>query len=51
MFREEDSKIFYKLLDTFYKFFYLFHGQIIDLFDKYPDTFASILEDFTKNFD
>lgn len=51
MFREEDSRIFYKLLDAYYKFLYLFHGPIGELYEKYPDTFENIVEDFTKTFD
>lgn len=50
-FREEDSKIFYKLLDAYYKFFFLFHGPIKELYEKHPKTFEDICEDFTKNFD
>ena len=29
----------------------LFHGSVRELFNKHEDTFESILEDFTKNFD
>ena len=51
MFREEDSKIFYQLLDAYYKYFYLFHGSFRALFEGHEQNFASILEDFTKSFD
>lgn len=51
MFREEDSKIFYKLLDVYYRNFCLFHGLIKDLYQKYEDTFEQVLDDFTKNFE
>lgn len=51
LFREEDSKIFHKLLDTFHKAFYLFNGTIKNLFENFPDTFENIVEDFTLNFD
>ena len=51
LFREEDSKIFYRLLDAFYKYFSLFHGTFRDLYNAHPAAFDSILDDFTKNFE
>jgi hypothetical protein len=50
-FREEDSRIFHRLLDAYHRYFTLFHGNIRNLWDKNPYTFNSILEDFTKNFE
>ena len=51
LFREEDSKIFYRLLDTFHNYFILFHGPMRELWNKAEEQFDNILEDFTKNFD
>lgn len=34
LFREEDAKIFHKLLDVYYKYFTLFHGNMRDLWLK-----------------
>lgn len=51
LFREEDSKIFHKLLDAFYKYFTLFHGSIKGLQASQPLVFEQILDDFTKNFE
>jgi hypothetical protein len=34
LFREEDSKIFHRLVDAFHKYFQLFHGSIRGLFEK-----------------
>jgi hypothetical protein len=50
-FREEDSKIFHRLLDVYHKYFTLFHGNIRSLFEKHPFTFEQIIADFTKNFE
>ena len=51
LFREEDSKIFYKLLDVYYRYFSLFHGTFRDLHQKHEDTFEQVMDDFTKNFE
>ena len=51
LFREEDSKIFHKLIGVYYKFLVLFHGPVRDLWANHQDSFEDILEDFTKNFD
>ena len=51
LFREEDSKIFHRLLDAFYKYFQLFHGSMRELWTKYNPNFEPILADFTKNFE
>lgn len=51
LFREEDSKIFHKLLDIFHNYFRLFHGNMRDLWTRNQRNFESILEDFTKNFE
>jgi len=50
-FREEDSKIFYRLIDAYHRFFSLFHGSIRSTWDKHPTTFDQILGDFTKQFE
>lgn len=58
-FKEEDSKIFYKLLDMYYNLFTLYHHsfrklhekcQISCLDGKGDERFASIMEEFTNNF-
>ena len=51
LFREEDSKIFYKLLDVYYRYFSLFHGTFRELHQKHEDTFEQVMDDFTKNFE
>jgi hypothetical protein len=51
LFREEDSKIFHKLLDVYHKYFMLFHGNMKPLFETQPYQFESILDDFTRNFE
>lgn len=52
IFREEDSKIFLKVIDTYYKYFYLFHGEMRPFFDSISlENFQIIIEDFTKSFD
>ena len=38
-FREEDSKIFHRLLDAYHRYFTLFHGPIRILSEKHPFTF------------
>jgi hypothetical protein len=50
-FREEDSRIFHRLLDAFHRYFNLFHGSVRDIFQKHPFTFQQILGDFTKQFE
>ena len=50
-FREEDSRIFYRLLDAFHSYFLLFHGSLRGLYQKQPYTFEGILDDFTRNFE
>lgn len=39
LFREEDSKIFHKLIDIFYRYFQLFHGNMRALIARHPDSF------------
>lgn len=52
LFREEDAKIFHKLLDAFHRYFQLFHGPIRALFTASPPAiFEQICDDFTKNFE
>jgi hypothetical protein len=50
-FREEDSKIFYRLLDCYHRYFTLFHGNIRQLLEVHPFTFEQIVADFTKHFE
>ena len=50
-FREEDSKIFHRLLDAYHRYFTLFHGEIRQLYARHPFTFEQIIADFTKNFE
>lgn len=50
-FREEDSRIFNRLLDAYHKYFTLFHGSIRAIWNNHPYTFQQILSDFTKNFE
>lgn len=50
-FREEDSRVFHKLLDVYYNLFYLFHGKVQGLWESHNEQFAHILDDFTKSFD
>jgi hypothetical protein len=50
-FREEDSRVFHKLLDVWYNLFYLFHGEIGPLFESNRPVFSHICDDFTANFD
>jgi hypothetical protein len=38
-FREEDSKIFHRLLDAYHKYFLLFHGGLRQLWLNNPYTF------------
>lgn len=51
LFREEDSRIFHRILDAFHRYFCLFNGSIRTLWEKQPYTFDKIVEDFTKNFE
>ena len=49
LFREEDSRIFHRLLDAYLQYFQLFHGSIRELFEK--GNIDAIAEDFTKTFE
>lgn len=51
LFREEDARIFHRLLDAYHRYFQLFHGSIRGQYEKQNPLFDSILEDFTRNFE
>jgi len=49
LFREEDARIFHRLLDAWHQYFMLFHGKVRDALGK--EGFAEVVEDFTQTFE
>jgi len=49
LFREEDARIFHRLLDAWHQYFMLFHGKVRDALTN--EGFAEIVEDFTQTFE